>query len=177
MAPSPYVDLGRVVKTHGLKGEVSVAVAANLPFELPQGLDVWFVPPPASVRSGRIESVRPGPKGPLVKVSGVDSIDDAYALCGTQMLALRTDIPAEWSDESQPVGYDGFQVRDVERGLLGEVAETIVTGANDVWVVHGPLGEVLLPVIDDVVLEIDEDAREIVVRLLPGLLPEKGEGA
>ena len=178
MSASTYVELGRVVKTHGLKGEVSVAIAADLPFTLPEGLDVWFVPPPVGVRTGRIEGVRPGPKGPLVKISGVDDVDAAYALCGTEMLAKRADIPQEWFEEGEEeFDADGMIVRDERRGLLGEVVETIVTGANDVWVVDGPFGQVLLPVIDDVVLEIDEAAGEIRVRLLPGLLPEEGENA
>ncbi len=178
MSASPYVPLGRVVKTHGLKGEVSVAVAADLPFDLPAELEVWFVPPPATVRSGRIQSVRPGPKGPLVKIAGVDTVDGAYALCGAQMLARRADIPAEWLDNAEePFDACGMMVRDEDRGLLGEIVETIETGANDVWVVHGPFGEVLLPVIDDVVLRIDEEAGEILVRLLPGLMPDEGETA
>ena len=178
MTPSPYVPLGRVVKTHGLKGEVSVALAQDLPFVVPTGIEVWFVPPPASVRSGRIESVRPGPKGPLFKISGIDDIDEAGAVCGTDVLARRADLPAEFfAVPEEELDVDGMIVRDVERGVLGEIVETIVTGANDVWVVEGRLGEILLPVIDDVVLEVDEGARTILVRLLPGLLPEDGEQA
>jgi 16S rRNA processing protein RimM len=178
MSASPYVPLGRVVKTHGLKGEVSVAVAADLPFDLPEGLDVWFVPPPATVRAGRIEGVRPGPKGPLVKISGVDTIDAAYALCGAEMLAKRADIPDEWFEGAEEEFVaDGMTVRDEEHGLLGEVVETIITGANDVWVVEGPFGQILLPVIDDVVLEIDEETDEILVKVLPGLMPGEGESA
>ena len=153
-----------------------MAIATDLPFELPEGLEVWFVPPPASTRSGRIEGVRPGPKGPLVKISGVDTVDAASALCGTDVLAKRADIPEQWFESAEePFDAEGMTVRDVERGLLGEVVETIVTGANDVWVVEGPLGQVLLPVIDDVVLSIDEGAGQIVVRALPGLLPDEGE--
>jgi len=177
MTASPYVDLGRVVKTHGLKGEVSVAVAADLPFDLPEGLDVWFVPPPATVRSGRIEGVRQGPKGPLVKVSGIDSVDAAYSVCGTQMLAKRSDIPEEWFDESEEFDATGMTVRDEKRGILGEIVETIVTGANDVWVVEGQYGEILIPVIEDVVVDIHDADRTIDVRLLPGLMPDEGENA
>lgn len=176
MSASPYVPLGRVVKTHGLKGEVSVAVAADLPFALPEGIEVWFVPPPTTIRGGFIKGVRPGPKGPLVKISGVDSPEAAYALCGTQMLAKRQDIPAEWFEDVEPeFDAEGMTVRDEAHGVLGEVVETIVTGANDVWVVEGPFGQVLLPVIDDVVLEIDEDAGDILVYVLPGLMPGEGE--
>ena len=61
-----------------------------------------------------------------------------------------------------------MSVVDEARGVLGEIVEVIVTGANDVWVVDGPFGEVLLPVIDDVVLDVDEEARTAQVRLLAG---------
>ena len=176
MTPEQFVPLGRVMKTHGLKGEVSVMPAADLPFVFPVGLEVWFVPPPRGVRSGRVQDVRRGPKGPLVKVSGIDDITAAQLLVGTDVMARAGDLPAGWDSppeiEDDPIG---LVVTDVERGLLGEITELIVTGANDVWVIDGPLGEVLLPVIDDVVLEIDWDAQTARVRALPGLLPEEGD--
>lgn len=173
MAPAPFTALARVMKSHGLKGEVAVEPAADLPFVLPIGLEVWFVPPPAGVRTGRIENVRRGPKGPLVKVSGIDDIGTAQKLVGSDMMVRTEDMPADWceplDDGADPVG---LCVTDVERGLLGKVVELIVTGANDVWVVEGPYGEVLLPVIDDVVLEIDWESGSVEVKLLPGLLPD-----
>jgi 16S rRNA processing protein RimM len=70
-----------------------------------------------------------------------------------------------------------MRVNDAAHGDLGMIEDLIVTGANDVWVVSGPYGEVLIPVIDDVVLAVDHDAGSISVRLLPGLLPEEGENA
>jgi 16S rRNA processing protein RimM len=178
MAPAPYVPLGRVVKTHGLKGEVSVKPAADLPFVLPEGLEVWFVPPPSGVRCGRIEDVRRGPKGPLVKVSGIDDITAAQKLVGSEMIAKAEELPAAWTEEPEAeFDAEGLTVTDEVHGLLGEVVEVIETGANEVWVVHGPLGEVLLPVIDQVVLAIDDEARTATVRLLEGLLPGEGETA
>ncbi len=176
MTPANHVPLGRVVKTHGLKGEVSVAPATDLPFVLPQGLTVWFVPPPARIRTARVESVRQGPKGPLVKLEGIDDIDTASGLCGTQMLADADALPEEWfADDLDDLV--GWTVEDEARGALGEIVDVIVTGANDVWVVEGPHGEVLIPVIDDVVVAFDEDAETVRVTLLEGLLPEEAEEA
>ena len=174
MALAPFTALARVVKSHGLKGEVAVEPAADLPFVFPVGLEVWFVPPPSGVRTGRIENIRRGPRGPLVKVSGVDDIGTAQTLIGADIMVRTEDMPAEWleppEEDLDPVG---LSVSDVERGLLGEVVELIVTGANDVWVVEGPFGEVLLPVIDQVVLEIDWESRTASARLLDGLLPDQ----
>lgn len=178
MTASAFVRLGRIVKTHGLNGEVAVAMATGLPVYIPTGVTVWFVPPPASVRSAAVAGTRPGPKGPLVTFSGVDGIDAARALCGTDMLANAADLPAQWTAPQQAeFAADGMTVVDAARGLLGTVQETIETGANEVWVVEGPYGEVLIPVIDDVVIGIDEASSTIDVRLLPGLLPEEDEPA
>ena len=67
------------------------------------------------------------------------------------------------------------QSRTSSEALSGIIVEVIVTGANDVWVVQGPFGEILIPVIDDVVLGVSEDDGVIVVRLLDGLMPGEGE--
>ena len=177
MGSETFVPLARVVKTHGIKGEVSVAPATDLPFAPPIGLEVWFVPPPASVRTGRIESVRPGPKGPLVKVSSVNDLTTSHTLLGCSLMVREGDLPAGWDDVIEEFSADGMRVEDVVRGYLGEVVETLVIpGANEVWVIEGPLGEVMLPVIDQVVLDIDEDAGVVTVRAIEGLLPDAPVG-
>lgn len=171
MDPAAFVPLGRIVKTHGLAGEVSVAETGRLPLVRAVGMTVWLVPPPASVRSARIESVRQGPKGPLVKLSGVNDPDTAASLRGASLTARAADLPAEaLEEELDPIG---LIVLDTVRGEIGTVEDVIVTGANDVWIVRGgPFGEVLVPVIDQVVHEIDEEAGTVEVTLLPGLIEE-----
>jgi 16S rRNA processing protein RimM len=140
-----------------------------------EGIEVWIVPPPMSARCGRIESVRPGPKGPLVKLSGFDDLDASRAICGCELLAQEADLPEGWDAAPQDDDFIGRAVEDQQRGALGTIVEVIFTGANDVWVVQGPFGEILIPVIDDVVLGFAEDDGVIVVRLLDGLMPGEGE--
>lgn len=177
MVDSPYVPIGRVVKTHGLKGEVSVAAAPGLSLSSLVGTEVWLVPPPASARCGVIDSVRSGPKGPLVKVSGFDAVDAARAICGCDLLVRRDALPAGFGEAAEEDDLVGVEVVDEERGLLGTISEVIVTGANDVWVVEGAFGEVLIPVIEDVVVDMGEAGEPITVRLLDGLMPEEAEDA
>jgi 16S rRNA processing protein RimM len=172
MDPAAFVPLGRIVKTHGLAGEVSVIVTDGLPLERLVGVHVWFVPPPGIVRTSVIAGVRPGPKGPLVKLDGIDGPDAAAALRGTTMLAAASDVPADITPEPED-DLVGMRVVDEIRGYLGVIDEVLVTGANDVWLVHGgPFGEVLIPVIEQCVLDIDRDAMSASVRLLPGLIEE-----
>jgi 16S rRNA processing protein RimM len=173
MDPAAFVPLGRIVKAHGLAGEVSVAVEPGVTIEAAIGVRVWLVPPPATVRETVVTAVRPGPKGPLVSLSGIDSIDAASSIRGASLLADAACLPDGVVDgdvEDDPVG---LLVTDSVRGELGRVAEVIVTGANDVWIVRGgPWGEVLLPVIPQCVREVDWDAGTAAVTLLPGLLEE-----
>jgi 16S rRNA processing protein RimM len=166
MEADAFAPLGRVAKTHGLNGEVSVIMAADLPVELLAGLAVWFVPPPATVRTGRITGVRPGPKGPLFAIDTVPDLATAETLRGCTLLARAKDLP----EAVEELDVVGMSVIDGERGLIGEITEVIVTGANDVWVIEGPFGEVLIPVIDQVIDEVDEDSRTVRVSLLPGLI-------
>lgn len=174
MAPDTFTIIARVVKTHGLKGEVSVAPAATTSLSAFLGKRVWFVPPVNSVRDAVIETVRSTGKGELVRLSGVDHIDKAQLLCGRSLLVADVDLPTGWGEIEEEEDFEGFVVTDATHGLIGDIVETIHTGANDVWVVEGPLGEVLIPVIEQVVLDIDEGERTVLVRLLEGLLPDSG---
>ncbi len=172
MEPADFVLLGRIVKTHGLAGEVSVAVTDGLPLERLIGVRVWFVPPPGTIRESAIAGVRPGPKGPLVRLEGVTGPDAANALRGASIMAAAADVPEDIipDEEDDPTG---MRVLDEERGDLGVIEEVLVTGANDVWVVQGgPFGEVLIPVIDQCILELDWEAMVARVRLLPGLIED-----
>lgn len=142
---------------------------------LAEGLRVWFVPPsPGVPREARISTVRQGPKGPLVSFDAISGIDAASTLVGRELLARHEDLPDEIAEELDD-DVIGYRVTDPQRGFLGEIVETIVTGANDVWVVEGPFGEVLIPVIEDVVVDIDDETESVTVALLEGLLPGEGD--
>ncbi|TDB39926.1 MAG: 16S rRNA processing protein RimM [Actinobacteria bacterium] len=167
---APFVPVARVVKTHGLKGEVAVKPLLDLPFDLLLEAELWAVPPIAGVSQLRLTGVRQGPKGPLLTIAGVDTLAQGRALAGATLLVRSSAVPEGWNDdEFDPIGYT---VTDTVRGSLGTIMDVIYTGANDVWEIEGPFGSILIPVIDDVVHDIADDTREISVTLLPGLLDE-----
>jgi 16S rRNA processing protein RimM len=93
---------------------------------------------------------------------------------------MLVQIPLE---EAIPLGegeYYYFQLTGVsvetESGeWLGQVVQVLETKANDVYVVHGPWGEVLLPAVEEVVLELDLELKRMVVHLLPDMLPDLDE--
>lgn len=167
---APYTRLGRITKAHGTKGEVTVALRDGLSCSHLDGLEVWVVPPPDSgAASRRLFGARPASRGVLLGISGAESAADALDLVGRWLLARASEVPPEVDEED----FTGYTVTDAVRGPIGAVTALIVTGANDVLVVDGgPFGEVLVPVIDDVVLEVDDALRLIKVALLDGLIED-----
>ncbi|HUS94105.1 MAG TPA: ribosome maturation factor RimM [Patescibacteria group bacterium] len=163
-----FLIIGRVVKPHGVRGEVRVEVHTDLP-ERFSWLDTVYLgrkdPQPVTV-----EGVRYHKSWVLLKISG---IDDRFA--AEELRSQWLQIPREQALPLEEGQYYLYQVLDVgvylEDGKhLGKVIEVMETKANNVFVVAGQYGEVLLPDIDDVILEIDIDNKRMTVRLLPGLL-------
>lgn len=161
--------IARVEKTHGRHGEVVTVPAHGLPSLVDVGLEVAVVPPPLRAsRWHRVVSRRSdGRSGDLVSLDGVESLDDAEALVGTWLLAREADLPAgfELHDAERLVGR---VVRDVRTRATGAISEVMVGPANDVWVIRGELGELLLPVIPEVVDGVPPSG-EIEVRIPTGL--------
>lgn len=169
--PGPFARLGRIVRTHGLDGGVVLAPRFDLAPDDLVGIEVWVVPPlPTGAVARTIVSARHAARGVLVWLDAVDSVDRSRPLVDRWLLSRADVLPPVPADDADVIGY---AVVDEERGLLGTVADTIVTGANDVLVVAGgPFGEVLVPVIESVVLQVRDETRTIAVRLLPGLIDE-----
>jgi 16S rRNA processing protein RimM len=121
-------------------------------------------------RAVAVEGVRYDRKDVLLKLVGYDSREQAQLLREQWVrVPLSEALPLEEGEYYlfQLIGLDVYSDAGEH---LGNLVDIIETGANDVFVVQGPRGEILLPDIPDVVRSIDFDARRVTVTLLPGLL-------
>ena len=165
---TPWRRIATVVKTQGLKGEVVVEMTDDLPFSIFVDHDVFFVPPALRGRNGaRVATVEGDARSASVRFEGIESITDAEGLVGRSILVSRDEIPEYVADTEALIGRP---VSCVDNGPLGNVSAVICTPANDVLEVQGPHGEILILSLAGG----EEDA--IVVKLLPGLLPDDAEG-
>lgn len=176
---TPYINVARIARTHGRKGEVVVSALDGLPFCLSPGMRVCLTPPP--LRGERFHTVERVGAGdmPLVAFSGIDDLSGSEPLVGKLVLARREDVP-DAVFERDVIDCVGRELVDERRGSIGTVVELLQLPANDVWRVEGPYGEVLVPVIDDVVVDLpessDDPAAPVLVRLLPGIVPDDEAG-
>ena len=127
--------------------------------------------PPALKRDRfcTVESVAETGDGDLVKFSGIDDLTAAEGISACFVLADAADLELD----PLTIAYDdllGRTVIDDRFGGLGTIAEIMSTPANDVWVVNGGrYGEVLIPVIEQVVLDLPETG-DISVHCMDGLI-------
>jgi 16S rRNA processing protein RimM len=119
----------------------------------------------------RVVSAAPHGRGlVLLAVEAVTDRTTAEALAGARVLVPKAELPPAAEDEFYYHELEGFAVETTDGETLGTIRETFTTGTNDVWVVRDAQREHLIPVIADVVREIDRTARRVVIQPLPGLL-------
>jgi 16S rRNA processing protein RimM len=175
--PEPrHLAVGRVLRPHGVRGEVRVQVLTDFPERLSQHAAFYLAHPdsPEDVQHRAVETMRFHQQVLLLKLEGCDDRNRAEEL--RDLLVL---IPIEDAAPLEEGEYYHFQVIGVEVETasgeeLGRVTEVLETGANDVYVVRGPRGEVLIPAIESVVRELDLEANRMVVSPLPGMLEDAG---
>jgi 16S rRNA processing protein RimM len=160
--PETAVTVGRILAPHGVRGEVKVEVLTDFPERFDAGATLWIEGAPV-----RVEGSRPQGKAFLLKLQGIDGRSEAEALRGRELMAPRLDELGE--DTYYRDDLIGFNVVTAQGEGLGELADIFSTGSNDVYVVRGAMGELLLPATDDVVLEVDLPSRRIVVEVIEGL--------
>jgi 16S rRNA processing protein RimM len=162
----PSVVVGRITRAHGVHGEVAVLVISEVPERFRDGATVWTESGrPLTVSASRLHGDRL-----LVRFEGLGDREQADALRGTLLVVPESASPklpeGSWWDHQ----IVGCAVETDAGRALGAVRDVIHTAANDVWsVVDAAETETLIPVIADVIVEVDVAGRRIVTREVPGL--------
>ncbi|GAB4575063.1 MAG: ribosome maturation factor RimM [Anaerolineae bacterium] len=176
-ASSPYfLVLGRILRPHGVRGELRLQVVTDYPDRI-AGLEQVYIGRDPYNRTNAtgfaVISTRRHRGQLLIRLEGITSREEADLYRNQYlMVALDEAVPLE-EDEYYVFQIIGAEVISSEGENLGHIRDIIETGANDVFVVQGgAYGEVLIPDIPDVVLEIDVESRRVLVALPPGLLPD-----
>ena len=159
-----FVAVGRILRPHGVAGELVVESLTDFPGRFEPGSLLR-----AGRRTYRVAAARPHRGALLLTLAGVASRNAAGALCGLLLEVPEDDLPPLGEGEYYRHQLVALTVFDTDGNELGRIEEVLATGANDVYLVRGERGELLLPAIDSVVQEVDVDTGRMTVRLMPGL--------
>jgi len=170
ISPGELVELGRIVNRHGIRGEVRVLSHNPESNAVVEMSTVLLTRADGSHTQHRVLAARRHKQFTLLHLEGVATANDAEGLIGCGVAVPRAQLPPAGPAAVYHLDLIGCAVRSTTGELLGTVDELIVTGSNDVCVVRGAGREYLIPLVADVIAELDTAARTIVVRPLPGLL-------
>jgi 16S rRNA processing protein RimM len=151
--PSDHVLIGRVVKAHGVRGALRVRSDGEALLQLKR---VFLDQAPKRVLSARRER-----DSFLLELEGVEDRDRAEALRGVPLYCLRSELPAAADGELYVTDLVGCEVIGPDGARLGEVAEVVGGGTQDLLRVRSGASEFLLPFVEPLVRAVDVAARRI----------------
>lgn len=165
-----FLEAGKVVGTHGLRGEIRVECWCDSPDFLAKFKTLYFNEGETrlSVKS------RPHKNIVLSKIEDIDTVEDAEQLRGKILYINRDDVRL-------PDGRNfiqdliGCRVLDADDNSVdyGEITDVFKTGANDVYTVKKGDSEFMVPVVDSIVTDKNVDEGYVLVRPIKGLFGDE----
>ena len=159
----PYIEAGEIVTTHGVRGEVKVLSWLDSP-EMLCEFDRCRI----SGREYVMDSVRVQKTCNLVKLRGVDTIEDAQKLRGKTMELYREDISDELIFAAELVDVEVY----ADGACIGKIKEVLDYPGNSVYVVQGER-EYLIPAVKEFILSTDLERNQMQVKLLKGMASDE----
>lgn len=164
------LSVARIAGAHGIRGALRVRPHGGPTVSLAAGCEM-IVRGPGIDAAYTITRIAPHGRGQLlVEVAGLHDRTAAEALAGCDVVIPTATLPALGPGEFYWHEMPGFRVETAAGQPVGEITDTLHSGTTDVFVVHTPMGERLIPVVRDVVAAIDRAARRVVITPIPGLL-------
>lgn len=164
-----YLTVGKIINTHGVKGEMKV-IPLTSDISRFDYLKLVWLEEKGKLTEHYVEKARYQKNCVLLTLHGIDSMDKAEALKDCYLKVDRK--------HALPLDENEFFIADLigcevyEDGiLLGVITDVLQTGSNDIYVTKGEkYGEILIPALEDVVQKVDIEDRKIDVKLPEGLI-------
>ena len=154
-----FVEAGEIVNVHGLKGEIKVLPWVDSPEDL-----VDFERCRIARKDYEIELCRVQKTCALMKLKGIDTVEDAQKLRGKTVLLFREDIDDEVIFAAELINMDVF----CEDQKIGVITEVLDYPGNSVYVVKGGKSY-MIPAVKEFILNTDMDGNRMDVKLLEGM--------
>jgi 16S rRNA processing protein RimM len=171
-----YYVVGKIVNTHGVRGEVRVISKTDFPEErYKKGNKLYFQPEHSQEMLELIvSSHRQHKQFDLLTFKGYESLNEVEFLKGGILKVSEDQLQELDDDEFYYHEIIGCEVISEEGEIIGKVEEILSPGANDVWVIQRPKGkDVLIPYIEDVVKEVNVSKKQVTIHVMKGLIDDE----
>lgn len=161
-------QLGTIIKTHALKGEIVFFIDADIP-ELYQKLESVFVEMKQKLVPYLIERIQINGSRAIVKLEDVSHIDQATPLVNCDLYLPLDTLPELEEDDFYLHEVVGYTLVDSQKGRLG-IISNIYEGTQDLIGMAYQGAEVLIPLVDEIIKEANHELKEVYVDLPDGLI-------
>lgn len=169
MTKEECYELGRIIKPHGLKGEVQIMLDVDYPEDY-EDLESVFVEQKGELVPYFITSIKVRTNLVIVKFEGVDNSDVALKLKNALLYLPEDQLEELEEDEYYFHDLIGCTVFDATHGELGKIKAVHTMPAQNLLEVEHQNKEVLIPITDTIMVKVDKEAKRVDVNLPEGLL-------
>lgn len=167
-----YLELGQIVSTHGIKGEMRFNPWCDKPEFVKKFKILYF--DNKGEKSVKVKSARPHGNTVILMLEDIDTVEKAQSLKNTVLYMKRSDAKLPKGTWFVQELFDCTVIDNNNGKVLGTIVDVSETGANDVWHIKTPKGnEVLIPAIKQVVVNVDVEKGEILINPLKGLFEDE----
>ncbi|QPC46322.1 ribosome maturation factor RimM [Mangrovibacillus cuniculi] len=168
-----YYNVGKIVNTHGTRGEVRVLSRTDFPEERYKKGSILYVQKEnqKDLLEVKVESHRTHKQFDLLTLENVASMTEAEALKNSILKVHESSLGELAENEYYFHEIIGCTVSTVDGEEIGNISEILTPGANDVWVVKRKGGkEAYIPYIEQVVLKVNVEDKVVIIDPMEGLL-------
>jgi len=168
--PHDLIPLGKIIKPHGIKGELKIKLYNNDSKTFIIGQKVWIDDGKNNYNSYVVEKSSFLSKKFKLKLVSIDSRNSAESLRNHTLLVSRASFPKLKPEEFYLVDLIGFIVEDQNSNVVGKICEIMENPANDILIVVNNHEEYLIPLLDNFVKLFDFKNKKIIVNVIDGLI-------
>jgi 16S rRNA processing protein RimM len=162
--------LGKITKTHGLKGELAIWLDVDYPEDY-EDLDSVLLEVKGELVPYFVEEIQIRPNKSIIKFEDIHTIEEAQKLVNCDIYLPEDNLP-ELEDNDQFYYHEiiGYTVVDATKGELGKVLAVYTSDRQDLIAMQYEGKEVLIPIDDDIVKTVDREKKELYTNLPEGLM-------
>lgn len=170
-----YLEIGQIVSTHGVKGELRVNPWCDSPEFMKKFKTLYF--DNKGEKAVKVISCRPHGNIVILKLEGIDTVEDAQKLRNKTLYMNRNDAKLKKGDWfiQDLIGCTVYDADSNEK-VYGQLTDVAETGANDIWFIEKDGKEYIIPAIKDVVINVDVEKESVFIRPLKGIFDEEVNG-
>ncbi len=167
-----YLDIGEIVGTHGVRGEMRVNPRCDSVAFMKKFKTLYL--DKNGTKEIKVKSLREHGNVALLVADGIDTVEQAQSLRGTVLYMKRADARLNKGNYfiAELIDCTVYDADD-EKIIYGVITDVSYTGANDVWHITKGENEYLIPAIKDVVVSVDVETGVIKIRPMKGIFDDE----